>query len=562
MALKHLRLLVILALGCNGVIDGVDGDRVAGHSAMPGADGTSGQVPSLGADGRYNCDKGPYPGAASARRLTTFEYKNAIRDIFDGKVAASTQYPGAYGKSETGFSTEPGINTIGEQGAENLMKASEDVAEAVAMSLAKLEPCAGSATDPGETCATTFIDRFIKRAYRRPLSADERAQLLKTYRDGRASGANFTEAVAMLTSHALQTAQFLYITEAAAPAPGRALDSYELASRLSFLFWGSVPDDQLLESAASGSLNKSDALTGEARRLLGDPRADGSMQRLFREWTQTQMVAPGDKDHAMFPDFDDTLAASMEKSFDLFSADQMRGGTLATLLTTSETWADNTLAKFLGVAAPSGDWAKVALPSTRYAGLATQPAFLASAAHFNTTSYVFRGRFVRKRLLCTELAPPPANAQSAFDQIPKPQDPTGKDLSTAVTAVPLCGSCHKLIDPAGLALENFDAIGRYRATYPSGKPIDPSGRLDNVGDRGASIAFSSQVDLWSALAREPDVAGCFAKQLVRFTLSRPDDVADVCAIQAVGDVLKSGGQLGAALVGLTKSDTFQQRRDP
>src|SRR5258706_708754 len=137
MALEHLWLPVILALGCNGVIGSIDDERGVSGSAMPSANGTSGEPPSLGADGRYICDKGPYPGAASARRLTTFEYQNAIRDIINGKVTASTLYPGAYGKSETGFSTDPDINTIGEQGAQNLLKANEDVPEAVRLSLPK-----------------------------------------------------------------------------------------------------------------------------------------------------------------------------------------------------------------------------------------------------------------------------------------------------------------------------------------------------------------------------------------------------------------------------------------
>jgi hypothetical protein len=559
MANRHLPLVVILALGCNGVVGNV-GDRPSGAAGIAGqaSDGTGG--PSIGADGRYICNGGRHPTASEARRLTTFEYQNAIRDIFGAKVTASAQYPGSYGKSSTGYSTEPDINTVGEQGVESLMKASEDVAEGVAASLSTLLPCAAVPGDPGETCVGTFIDSFIRRAYRRPPTGEERSQLLTTYREGRASGANFSEGVAMLTSHALQTAQFLYITEAAAPAPGRTLDPYELASRLSFLFWGSVPDDALLEQAAQGALTNEVTLANEARRLLADPRADSSMQRLIREWSQTNAVSPADKDPSAFPGFDAAQALAIGASFDRFSADQMRNGTLTTLLNTREAWVDSTAATFFGVTATGSGWDKVAVDPTRYAGIATQPAFLASAAHFNTTSYVFRGRFVRKRLLCADMPPPPANAQAAFDQIAKPQDPTGKDLSAAVTAVAVCGACHKLIDPGGLSLENFDAIGKYRANYPSGKPIDPSGRLDAVGDHG--IDFTSPIDLFSKLAAEPSVATCFSKQLLRFAFSRLDNEQDACAVQAVGDVLQGGGQLAAALTALAQSDAFIERRDP
>jgi len=297
-------------LGCIGNIgDDAKGDHV----------GPLDNTPHLGPDGRYVCDEGPYPVPIDARRLTPVEYQNAIRDVFGPDVAPSDKYPGGYGKSPTGYSTAPNLYTVGEQTVTTLMEASEDVAESVAKVLGTLLPCAqdaGAATD----CANQFVDEVVVRAYRHPLSAEERAPLLATYQDGRDAGASFTEAIAMMTSQALQSPQFLYITEAAA-GDGRALDGYEIASRLSFFFWQTSPDDELLAKAASGELEGPAARANEAQRLLADPRADGALRRLFREWTQTEDVQPGDKDPALLEGFDAAYAAAMAESFDRFTLD-------------------------------------------------------------------------------------------------------------------------------------------------------------------------------------------------------------------------------------------------
>ena len=229
------------------------------------------------------------------------------------------------------------------------------------------------------------------------------------------------------------------------------------------------------------------------------------------------------------------------------------------LLISCEVWVDARMASFFGVAAPASGWAQVTLDE-RYSGLMTQPLLLASAAHYSSTFYVFRGRFLRKRLLCTELGAPPGDALAQFDKAQKPPDPTGKDLSNVVTQNPVCASCHSLIDPGGLSLENFDAIGRFRDGYPSGKAIDASGTMTSVGDH--EIGFESYDDLFAALAGEPTVATCVGKQFVRFAMSRLDTVQDACAVQAVGDVVAApDGLIADALIALVSSDSFAYRRD-
>ena len=538
------RLACAFVLG--GCVGNIGDDAEAGDPNGP---------PPLLPNGRYDCSDGPFPVASEARRLSVVEYENTIRDVFDGAATASTRYPTSYGTSSTGYSTEPALYVIGEQGAQDLMVAAEDVAESVAAVLPTILPCAAEAS-AGEDCARTFIDARIERAYRRPLSSEEVDNLLATYQGGRDSGASFTEAIAMLTAHALQTPQFLYVTEAAAP-DARQLDGYEIASRLSFYLWQTIPDEELLTEAASGALTDAEVRRAQARRMLADPRADVALRRFFREWSGSTDVLPANKDPDIVPGFDDGDAQSMGESFDHFALDVARNGTFQELLTSDEVWVDANMASMLGVDAPASEWSAVALPD-RSGGIMTQPLFLASTAHRADSSYVFRGRFVQKRLLCRELGAPPADAQAAFDALPLPEDPTGKDKSATVTSVAQCSGCHQLIDPVGLSFEGFGALGESRQTYPSGKPIDPSGTT-TIDDE--AVTFESYADVMPAVAEAEDAAQCFGRQVVRFAMSRPDSDYDGCAAQSIGDLVADGMPLADAIVEMAVSDSFAYRLD-
>jgi Protein of unknown function (DUF1592)/Protein of unknown function (DUF1588)/Protein of unknown function (DUF1595)/Protein of unknown function (DUF1585) len=545
MGVRSCLVLLLPLAACTG--------RIGSSSGTPGGPPTQTQ------NGRYVCNDRIHAAVTQARRLTPVEYQNAVTAVFDGRLTPSTRYPGPAGKSVTGFSTEPILNDIGSGGAEQLMFAAEDVALQLPAALAQLLPC--STSTPGETCVNTFIDKYGTRAYRRPLSTDERNELLDEYRAGVASGASFSDAMAMVVDHFLQLPQFLYLAEAAA-GPVRALDGYELASRLSFMLTDSIPDDALL--AAAPTLTDPATLGAQAARLLASPTANTAIARFFREWTATTEVAPADKDPTVFPFFNAAYAQSMNDSFDRFVVDQVRnGGTLRSLLRSTDAFVDGTMASFFGVTAPpAGQWAKVTLDATRYTGVVTQPAMLASLAHSTESSFIFRGKFIRKQLLCEQLGTPPPNAQSTFNTLPMPPNPTGKDVSAAIVARPECSGCHALINPAGLSFEQFDALGRWRTTYASGKTIDPSGVLPLVGATGHDLPFTDQISMMEQLTKEPQVSTCVATQVFRFTFSRTETSADACAIQGIGDALGgSGGTLGQAILAVTATDAFTHRSD-
>jgi hypothetical protein len=369
----------------------------------------------------------------------------------------------------------------------------------------------------------------------------------------------------MLTAQMLQMPQFLYVAEDAA-GDSRELNQVELASRLAFLYTDSFPDDELLDAAEAGELDSVEALRSQAIRLMETPNADSSLSRFIREWTGTRELASPDKDQALYPEFTAAVANSINESFNRFAVSIFRDqGTVHTLFRSPDAFVDRNMAAFLGVTAPAaGQWSRVTLDENIYSGVMTQPALLASLSHSDKTSYVYRGKFIRKHVLCQAIGAPPATAMAEFDQIELPTNPTAKDTSAGVRARAGCGGCHGLMDPGGLAFENFDATGKYIEEYRSGKPIDPSGELTAVpGADGGSIVFADQVDLVAQMADLPAVRACFAHEIFRFAMSRMEMEADKCTIAALETALApTDVPISDVLIDVVSTDAFRYRVDP
>jgi hypothetical protein len=537
-----LRSLALVSMGLISACTGSVGDPA---SREPGA-------PPPGPIAPESCDE-PYPIASDMRRLGARQYARAIEVVFDGRIAPSTRFPDVSRGGPTGYSTEGGFSDVSEQAVEEIAYAAEDVALEVADAIADLVPCDDRA------CAERFLDVYGRRAYRRPLDDAERATLLATFDATIADGGTFAESIALLVAHMLQTPQFLYAVEDAAP-DGRALGGLEIATRLSLLFTDSIPDDALLDAAIAGELDTRDGIVAHATMLLDSERADTSIARFLREWTGTLQVSRADKSAELFPEFDADYARSMNESFDRFAVRELRAGSLDSLFRSRTVAIDPIMAAHFGVAAPSA-WAEVELGAFQ-SGILTQPALLASLAHSDSPSYVFRGKVVRTRLLCQPLGAPPADAMSRVEELRSelPADPTARQESEAVRGNATCAVCHDLLDPAGLALERFDAIGRYREEDELGRSIDPSGTL--AGTSAGDVAFADHVQMIDAIASDPQLDACYARQVFRFAMSRLETPADACAVAQIEDALAETGELRAALVAMAASDAFRFRVAP
>jgi hypothetical protein len=498
------------------------------------------------------------------RRLTDRQYRNAVRDLFRGQVQPSARFPASeLGASRSGFSTEPDANVVTLLGAENILESAEEVALAVVDRLPAVLPCA--ATTANESCAGSFLDDVGGRAFRRPLAPDERTLLLGVYR--KATGADaFKDGIALLISAILQAPQFLYLVESGKPVPGSPdlveLSDFEVAARLSFLLWDGLPDSTLLDAAARGGLHTGKDVRAQAERMLADPRARATVVRFAREWTNLHVWRAGEK---ATKDFTEALATSMQSEFDLFMQGAFldAGGTVKSLLTSPATYANATLAAYYGVPAPPAptpaDLRPVMVDAR--AGLLTLPAFLTSAAHGDQTSYVRRGVFVLRNLLCQDLPEPPPDA--ATRQPSFPANASQRQKSTAIRAVPECNVCHGLIDDIGVAFEGYDEIGRVRTTLPAaqgGGPVDQRGEV-HVGVPELDGAFDGPVALSARLAASSVTRACIARQWFRFAMSRLEGTGDACALSTLTRALDGSGQsLRELILALTAADEFRFRR--
>jgi hypothetical protein len=491
------------------------------------------------------------------RRLTAKQYGNSVRDIFDGKVTASPQFPtDDTGISLSGFSTDPEMTTVSQRSAETIMLAAEDTAVAVGERLGEFLDCYPA--QQNEACAARFIDRYAPRAFRRPLLEPERQQLLGAFRAVLPKG--FDVAIAAVVQTLLEAPQFLYLVEVGAtdaPSGPFELTGYEVASRLSYLLWETTPDAELTRAAADGALVTSAGVRAQAERLLDDPRAHDALQRFYREWTRLKPVA---KDTATFPSYTTALGDAMLEQFDRFAVDATLGpdATFERLLTRKDTFVNADLASFYGIALPSGSepFRRVTLPAERASGLLTHPALLSALAHDKTTSVVFRGKFVRTKLLCADLPDPPADALQRLP--PMPPNATPRQKSEILRSVEECGGCHSLMDPIGLGFEAFDAIGRFHETGPDGAPIDDSGTVNTGGS--VTGDFDGVIELGEKLAKSPEVQRCMTRQWFRFTFSRKDSQKDSCAIdQALGAFKNSGYSLRELILAVTELEAFRKR---
>ena len=450
------------------------------------------------------------PGAKlPARRLSHFEYQNTLRDLFPHIEVPELSLPAD--PSSEGFDNDGEAllpSTL-------LIEHYDEVARGVA-SLASedLPTLLGCDPNEGAVCAQHFVDDFGARAFRRPLSEQERADLMVFYAE--APGDTDMRAGTELTvALILQSPQFLYRIELPPegeepPEPGAfaPLGAYEVASRLSYFLWSSMPDAALLEAAASGALSSAEELEAQARRMLDDPRAKDAFLHFHEQWFELGRVDTVSK----LPEanFDDAMREAAKEEARRFVEHVIfdERGTLDDLLTSNRTFVNDRLAEVYGVAAPEpGTWAEVELDASQRAGFMTQVAFLAGHGHPLNPSPVLRGVYSLEDVLCWPLGSPPAVAEAMM--IPEaPPDQTNREAYEALTAADECQFCHEVINPVGFAFEHYDTLGRWR-DQDNGQAVDASGSFQDDSFVGAP-------EMMSKLAARSDVHRCVAKKWLRF----------------------------------------------
>jgi Protein of unknown function (DUF1592)/Protein of unknown function (DUF1588)/Protein of unknown function (DUF1585) len=399
------------------------------------------------------------------------------------------------------------------------------------------------------------------RAFRRPLTDTERTTKLEAYRRARSTWkATHAEALDQLTTLFLISPELLYHLEVPdnfAPAKmgaWMALSDYELASRLSYALWKSMPDEQLLQAASSGVLQTQSGIWAQAERMLADSRYERAIERFVSQWAGLDQIDSIQKDPKKFPAFTTQLAQDMKTEGRLFARHALNGvdANFKTLLTANFSFINARLAKLYGVSnGPQGDaFERVTLDASQRAGLFTQGAFLASHALPNGNSPPRRGKYLADQVLCASVSPPSGDIVIVVP--PPTPGATTRMLFTEATAPANCKGCHNVLNPVGFSFELYDSTGAIQ-TQEEGKPIDASGAFE-----GSSFSGAPQL-LQQAVAR-PDTANCITENLFRFFVGRRPSDAEATTVEALSKELTDEELKTRNLIAyLVQSNSFRFR---
>lgn len=538
------------------------GAVVASGAVIGACTGNLGDTPDpIGQVTEDVCATGVHPGGAPIRRMTRFEYNNAVRDLLGDATRPADAFVAE--EEALGFNNQATALGVTQLLAEQYMEASEGIAARAAKDWTKILPC-----DPAkvgeDACATQLIASFGQRAFRRPVAVAEATRLQQLYAWGKQKY-DFSTGLQLVIQAALQSPRFLYRVEMGMPDPLKdqadvtPLDSWEVASRLSFLIWSSIPDDELFAAAEADGLQDAASIEKQARRMLEDPRARDAVANFHAQWLELSRIETLSKDAAIYPSYTPSLRPLWEKetlSFLEHVVFDDAKGDVKTIFTAPYSMMNAELAAFYGVTGPKGEgFEQVSLDPKQRAGLLTQASLLAVNSKPNQSSPIHRGKFVRERLLCQPLPPPPNNVNIQPPEI----DPkaTTREKFSQHSSDPACTGCHTLMDPIGFGFESYDGIGQFRTT-DHGLPVDTTGLL--TGTRDSNGAFDGAVELAARLGDSADVRECVATQWFRYGYGHGEEKADACAMNQLQGAFKASGyNVKELLVALTRTDAFRYR---
>ncbi|HEY0708256.1 MAG TPA: DUF1592 domain-containing protein [Polyangia bacterium] len=570
-----LSLSLLAGLGCTGsVTGGVPGTQPPGPGGsggragtMPGGPDTSPPSGMGGSTGHSpptssamtTCTGEEQPGPRRLRLLTRHEYAQTTVDLLGVPLPQVDNLP-----VETvvdGFDNNAPAAAVTSRHIDEYLATAERLAvQAVTTNKFRLAACAGNAG-----CDRTFINSFGRKAFRRPLTNEEVERYAKLF-DTTVTGSSFDKGMELVIRAMLSSPNFLYRSELGEKAPDGTfkLTGYEVATAVSYLLWGTTPDDMLLDAAKAGTLDTPQGLETQAKRLIADKRSRPAIASFYRQWLGTDGLLFTNKDTTIYPTFTDAVRKSMLEEQDAFVNSVIFEGTgkMPELFTAKYIFANQALAQFYGMPGGGGPtMTKMTVPATNptRGGLLTLGAVVGMHAHSNESSPVRRGLFVRSRLLCQTLPPPPAN----LDITPPGLDPK---LTTRVrfdrhSSDPACQSCHRLIDPLGYGFERYDGVGAYR-DKEAGVDVDASGSVLGLEDLAsdATVKFNGPIELGKIISESPNAQACLARQLFRYARGGENGTKDACAINKLQTAFRdSGFDLQRLMLEVVRGKSFLTR---
>lgn len=555
-------MALALAAGCYTGPPAQTASEASGELTGGSTGASSGEsAGSSGSSGGGGGEAAELPQTSRVPRLSHRQWENTIRDLF--------RLPAQTGKS-TLFIGDP-VSGGYDNNSEKLIvsatlwtdyqRAGEEIAEQVITDPALVAAIVPAVEGDSDAKARAFIAEFGARAYRRPLAAEEVERHLQVFQEGAALGGDdpFLEGVRVVLQTFLQSPHFLYRVEAS-EAPdelGRIrLSGWEIAAKLAYMLWDTMPDDALFAAAASGELDAPAGVAAEAARMLDDPRAHDMVASFHYQTLQIDHYTKIAKSAERFPSFDASMRDMMITETMMFVDDVVfshPAGDLATLLSAPYSFVNATLASLYGLPGEFTDaFVKADLDPSQRAGVLTHLGFLASNASSTENDPIHRGVFLNLQVLCSGLPPPP-------DNVPPPPPPMpGETLRERIdrhTGIGTCGeSCHGyLINPLGFAFENYDPLGQWQ-TMDAGKPVDATGAWAFAQGQAA---FDGAVALAEIIAGSDEAHRCYVGHLLEYGYARTPQLADAGEIQRLAEGSRDGDySIKELILELTKSDAF------
>jgi hypothetical protein len=503
---------------------------------------------------------GPY----ALRRLTLLEYSNTIRDLLGVTLSDSDRRGFAADQVLSGGYAR-GAALVTSTDSRQFLDVTTKIAAAAVADMTKLMPagCVNPAAGGEQACIGKFVEQFGLRAFRRPLTQTEVGGFtgLFTKLRGPEVGAPFAEAVQDLLLAILQSPEFLYRWELnGEPIREGGLikfGPYEVASRLSYLLWESMPDDALFNAAKSGALGTPDQIAAQAERMLKDDRARSALHDFHRQWLGIygfDELEKGDIYKTFTPEVAKAMAAETDAFLDAALTGAQATGKLEDLLTSSTSYINGPLATHYGVTGVTGtDLRKTDLNPQQRAGILTQGAFLTRHSKEVESFPIARGVYVLRNVLCQDIPEP------MIVLPPPPEQMTGvttRKLYEEFTKAAACQACHGRINGVGFAFENYDAVGGFR-DKEEGQAVDSSGTLDLPS---GALTFKNGIEFVKKMATTPEVRDCVARNWMRFLQRRDERVEEGGSLKAINQAFASAGyDMRALVVALTRTRAFTHR---
>jgi mono/diheme cytochrome c family protein len=512
--------------------------------------------------GSGDCTVNKNPGRVTLRRLNRVEYNNTIRDLLGVKFEPAEDFPA----DDVGY----GFDNIGDVLSlppllmEKYMAAAEKI---VTMALAApqirkriyiVQP-----TDKNkDECARKILDNFARKAYRRAVRPEEVERLITRFvKEAEAQGDSFDKGIELALEAILTSPHFLFRVERdnwTRRGDGtNPVNEYELASRLSYFLWSSMPDDELLTLAQQGELRKNANLEAQVRRMLRDGKSGALVENFAGQWLQLRNLRNMTPDPGQFPTFDESLRSAMlQETEQFFAAIMNEDRSVLEFLDADFTFLNERLAKHYGIAGVKGEqFRRVKLSGVPRGGVLTQASILTLTSNPTRTSPVKRGKWILENILGTPPPPPPPGAGELSEDKKVVLSGTLRQRMEQHRANPNCAVCHQRLDPLGFGFENFDAIGAWRER--DGKfPIDSSGTLPS------GQSFKGPVELKAILKKQQDAFGrCLAEKMLTYAVGRGLEPYDRCVVDQIAAELARNQYKFSSLVSeIVRSDPFQKRR--